>query len=97
MRPFDIVLASGLLHHLDDEAVGELMQLVRLALRAGGRFAAIDPVMVSGQNRIARALIERDRGLNVGTRRLTRRSSVHTSTSCAVWSATAGGFPTRTG
>jgi SAM-dependent methyltransferase len=65
LHPFDIVVASGLLHHLDDEAVRELMRVVRLALRDGGRFASIDPTFVSGQNRVARWLIERDRGLHV--------------------------------
>jgi SAM-dependent methyltransferase len=65
LRPFDVVVASGLLHHLDDDAVGRLMRLVRVALRNGGRLATIDPALVSGQNRVARFLIERDRGLNV--------------------------------
>jgi SAM-dependent methyltransferase len=65
MRPFDIVVASGLLHHLDDDAVRILMRIVRIALRDGGRFATIDPVFVSGQSHVARLLIKGDRGRHV--------------------------------
>jgi len=65
--PFDIVVASALLHHLDDEGVRSLMPVVRQALRSGGRFVSIDPVRVPRQNRVARFLIEHDRGLNVRT------------------------------
>jgi SAM-dependent methyltransferase len=62
---FDIVVASALLHHLDDDAVRRLMAVVRVALRRGGRFATVDPVLVDGQSRLARLLIRQDRGLNV--------------------------------
>jgi SAM-dependent methyltransferase len=65
LPPFDIVVASAVLHHLDDEAAERLMEVVRFALRGGGRFASIDPVRVAGQNRIARFLIDHDRGLHV--------------------------------
>jgi len=65
LPPFDIVVASAVLHHLDDATVGNLMQTVGLALRDGGRFVSIDPVLVSDQNPVARFLIEHDRGLNV--------------------------------
>jgi SAM-dependent methyltransferase len=65
LPPFDILIASALLHHLDDEAVSALMQTVGVALRGGGRFVSIDPVLVPGQNPVARFLIEHDRGLNV--------------------------------
>jgi SAM-dependent methyltransferase len=65
LSPFDIVVASAVLHHLDDDTVEGLMQTVGLALRDGGRFVSIDPVLVPGQNPVARFLIEHDRGLNV--------------------------------
>ena len=62
---FDIVIASGLLHHLDDAQAHELLALGRLALKPGGRLLTIDPCLVSGQHPLARFLIERDRGQNV--------------------------------
>ena len=65
LPPFDIVVASAVLHHLDDATVSDLMQTVGLALRDGGRFVSIDPVLVPDQNPVARFLIEHDRGLNV--------------------------------
>jgi len=65
LPPFDIVIASGVLHHLDDDGVTGLFTLARTALRAGGRFVSIDGTLVPGQNRLARFLITRDRGQNV--------------------------------
>ena len=62
MPPFDIVLACGVLHHLDDAAVSQLLKLARQALRSGGRFVSIDPVFTENQNYFAKFLISRDRG-----------------------------------
>jgi len=65
MKPFDIVLASGLLHHMDDDNARNVLRLARIALRPGGRFVSIDPVFAAGQNPIARFLVSRDRGQNI--------------------------------
>lgn len=65
MEPFDIVMAIGLLHHLDDEQLGELMKLARSALREGGRLVTIDPCYSTNQSFISRFLVSRDRGQNV--------------------------------
>ena len=63
--PFDIVIAVGLLHHLDDDNARNVLRLARLALQPGGRFVSLDPVFAAGQNPIARFIVSRDRGLNV--------------------------------
>lgn len=63
--PFDIVIASGFLHHLDDNTARKVLRLARLALKPGGRFVSKDPVFAVGQNPIARFLISQDRGQNV--------------------------------
>lgn len=63
--PFDIVIASGLLHHLDDDNARKVLRLARLALKPGGRFVSKDPVFAADQNHIARFLISQDRGQNV--------------------------------
>jgi SAM-dependent methyltransferase len=62
---FDVILAMGLLHHLDDEEAVKLIELASKALKPGGRLLTVDPCFVSGQNFIARFLINNDRGLNV--------------------------------
>ncbi len=63
--PYDIVIASGVLHHLDDAEVVAFARLARRAVRDGGRFVSIDPVFEPGQHPVARALIARDRGQHV--------------------------------
>ncbi|HUU35453.1 MAG TPA: class I SAM-dependent methyltransferase [Vicinamibacterales bacterium] len=65
--PYDVVIASGVLHHLDDAQVRDLARLARLAVRRGGRFVSIDPVYASGQHPLARFLIARDRGQHLRT------------------------------
>lgn len=68
MPPFDIVLALGLLHHLDDESAVNVVRLAFKALKPGGRLLTIDPCLELGQNPIARFLIGKDRGQKVRTR-----------------------------
>ena len=65
MEPFDIVIAIGLLHHLDNVQVQALMTLAQSALTKGGRLVTIDPCYAEGQNAFARFLVSRDRGQNV--------------------------------
>jgi 2-polyprenyl-3-methyl-5-hydroxy-6-metoxy-1,4-benzoquinol methylase len=62
---YDLVLAMGVLHHLDDEAALKLLGLAKSALKDGGRLVTIDPCFEKGQNPIARFLISKDRGQNV--------------------------------
>jgi SAM-dependent methyltransferase len=68
MPKFDVVLALGLLHHLDDCEVDGLLRLAAAALRPDGRLVTIDPVLDQGQNSLARFLVKRDRGQNVRSR-----------------------------
>lgn len=62
---FDLVLAIGVLHHLEDDEVRGLFGLANEALKEGGRMVTLDPCLADGQNPIARYLIQRDRGQNV--------------------------------
>ena len=62
---YDLVLASGLLHHLEDEEVAFLAKTAKLALRPNGRLITIDCAYIPNQNPIARFLISKDRGKNV--------------------------------
>lgn len=67
MPKFDVVLATGVLHHMDDTVAIEFLRLAHEALKPGGRLVTIDPCWVPGQNPVARFLIARDRGQNVRT------------------------------
>lgn len=62
---FDIVLASAILHHLDDAEAEHLFRLARAALKPGGRLLTLDCVYEPGQSAIARFVISRDRGQHV--------------------------------
>lgn len=62
---FDVVLAIGVVHHLDDHEAQHLFGLAHGALAPGGRLITLDPVFVDGQSRVARYLIARDRGEHV--------------------------------
>lgn len=59
---FDIVLASALLHHIDDETCRSVLEGARAALKPGGRLISIDPVYIENQRWIAKTLARLDRG-----------------------------------
>lgn len=65
--PFDLVLLVALLHHLEDDAAGRVIAQARRILAPGGRLVTLDNVFTPSQSRIARYLIERDRGARVRT------------------------------
>lgn len=67
MPKFDIVLAAGVLHHMDDGVALAFLQLAYEALKPGGRLVTIDACWAEGQHPIAKFLIARDRGQNVRT------------------------------
>lgn len=68
MPQVDIVLALGLLHHLDDESAIGVMRLASQALKPGGRLLTFDPCFDAEQNFVSRFLVGIDRGQNVRTR-----------------------------
>ena len=81
---FDIVLAIGLLHHLNDNQVHDFMGLARNALRENGRLISIDPCFSNDQSHISRLLVSRDRGQNV------RSSEEYSQLACAQFSQVNG-------
>jgi SAM-dependent methyltransferase len=64
---FDIVLALGLVHHLDAEEARDLFRLGYMALRPGGRMITNDGCYVPGQSPTKRFLLAHDRGRYVRT------------------------------
>ena len=67
LPPFDLILAFGLLHHLDDTEASILFDLAYAALKPGGKVVTIDPVFTDQQPRLAHWLISKDRGQNIRT------------------------------
>ena len=63
--PFDLAIALGLLHHLDDHEVEALYSTLHGVLAEGARLITVDPVFIPYQNPVARWLISKDRGLSV--------------------------------
>jgi SAM-dependent methyltransferase len=63
----DLVMAIGILHHLDDAQSTTLIRTAWNKLRPGGRLVTFDGTFVPEQSALARALVARDRGQNIRT------------------------------
>ena len=57
-----MVLAVGVLHHLDDSESISLLKLAYTALKEGGRLVTYDGCYVEGQSKMAQFIISQDRG-----------------------------------
>lgn len=64
---FDVVVAKGVLHHLDDDQVRMVAQTAQRLVIPGGRLVTIDPTLVDNQHPMSRFLVSRDRGEFVRT------------------------------
>lgn len=67
LEGFDLVIAFGVVHHLDDDGARALFAGAARALKPAGRCVTVDPTFVDGQRRAALAIIARDRGQHVRT------------------------------
>jgi SAM-dependent methyltransferase len=68
MASFDVAIASGVLHHLDDAEAATLMRVAHASLRPGGRLFTFDGCYTTPQGPVARYILSRDRGQHVRTR-----------------------------
>jgi len=59
---FDLVLATGVLHHLNDNEARVLFDIAHTALKPGGALVTLDGCFVPNQSSIARTLLNLDRG-----------------------------------
>ena len=64
---FDLVLATGIVHHLDDQQAGTMFDLALEALRPAGRCITFDGCYALGQSAIAQWMLGNDRGRFVRT------------------------------
>ena len=49
-QSFDVVLALGIVHHLEDAEARQLFQVAREALKPGGKLVTIDGMLINGQS-----------------------------------------------
>lgn len=64
---FDIVLAIGVVHHLDDAQASNLFSLAKSALVPGGRLLTLDGVYTDDQSMLVKQMLRNDRGEFVRT------------------------------
>ncbi len=67
MAGADLVLCTGLLHHLGDDESAQILRLAAAVLRPGGRLVCFEPTFLAHQTRLSRWWVRRDRGRNVRT------------------------------
>jgi SAM-dependent methyltransferase len=65
LAPVDLILMAGLLHHLNDAEVIDLLELSKHAIGRAGRLITLDPCYNSKQSWIAKFLMDRDRGESI--------------------------------
>mgnify|MGYP002780888363 CR=1 FL=1 len=84
---FDLVLASGVLHHLTDSEAIDLFTLAKQALLARGRLVTLDGCFAPGQSWAARMMLRMDRGRHVRTQEgyVGLANRVFPRVSCTVW------------
>lgn len=65
LNSFDTVLATGILHHLEDSEASYLIEIAFKALKSGGRFVCLENAFTLDQTYISRLIVSKDRGQNV--------------------------------
>jgi SAM-dependent methyltransferase len=68
LSSFDLILATGILHHLNDDEAIQLFELSKSKLKPGGRLITLDGCYEKKQSSIARFLLSLDRGRYVRTK-----------------------------
>lgn len=76
---YDLVLAKGVLHHLNDSEAIELFNLAKAVLKPTGRLVTLDGCYTENQSTIARFFLSQDRGKYV------RQSSGYIELACSVF------------
>jgi len=59
---FDLVMANGVLHHLNDALAQRAFQLGAAVLQKGGRMITVDPCFYDGQGALTKLIVSHDRG-----------------------------------
>jgi len=67
LQTFDVALAFGLVHHLDDPEVLSLLRTTKGLLAPDGALFLLDPLFTAEQSRAAGFIVSKDRGRNIRT------------------------------
>lgn len=59
---FDVVIAIGVIHHIEDEIFFEFVKQAHRILKPGGRLTTFDPIYHPNQSTLSRWVVARDRG-----------------------------------
>ena len=62
-----MVILLGILHHISDDDVLKLIDVLKLSLKKNSKIITLDPVYIKKQNKISKFLIDNDRGNFVRT------------------------------
>ena len=63
----DAFLSLGVLHHLSNQQIAEILSLARACLRPGGRFIFYEPCFSANDDWVGRMFMRLDRGGNIKT------------------------------
>jgi SAM-dependent methyltransferase len=63
----DVVLANGVLHHVDNDEAKKILEFAYRALKDNGRFIFYEPCYLIWQSGISAYFMSRDRGQNIRT------------------------------
>jgi len=58
----DLVICTGVLHHIDDSTARQLLADALATLKPGGRFVGLEPTYLRHQSRLSKWIISKDRG-----------------------------------
>jgi SAM-dependent methyltransferase len=61
----DLVICSGVLHHVSHEEINEILSSSKLLLREGGRFSALEPTFLEKQDLASKFVVKQDRGQSI--------------------------------
>ena len=62
IRTADMVLCSGLLHHLPDDEVIEVLELSKRIMKPNGRLVCLEATYLAHQTRLSKWIVSTDRG-----------------------------------
>jgi cyclopropane fatty-acyl-phospholipid synthase-like methyltransferase len=68
-QSFDVVLAIGIVHHLENAEARQLFQIAHKALKLGGKLVTMDGVWTDSQSKVVQWLLAKDRGEYVRSER----------------------------
>ncbi|HEX5037040.1 MAG TPA: class I SAM-dependent methyltransferase [bacterium] len=74
---FDLIIANGLLHHLEDQDAMKLLEKMASRLRPAGRVVTFDPCYTDNPTRLVSLIMKWDRGQNIRSAENYRKLAVH--------------------